>query len=59
MDLSFGKNGFIVMELDVPMDVADSDSREVIISRYLPEVAEGLKTRLGATRVQVHDYLVS
>lgn len=58
-DLSFGKNGFVVMELDVPMDVEDFSSKEAIISQYLPKVAEGVKERLGATRVQIHDYLVS
>ena len=57
-DLSFSKTGFIVMELDVPMDMEDFDDREAIISQYLPRIAEGLKDRLGATRVQVHDYLV-
>ena len=58
-DLSFERNGFIVMELDIPMDIEDFGSREAIVSQYLPKVAEELKDRLGATRVQVHDYLVS
>lgn len=57
-DLSFEKNGFTVMELDTPLGAEDFDDREIIISQYLPKVAESLKHCLGATRVQVHDYLV-
>lgn len=57
--LSIDKNGCIVMELDDPMSVEDFSDREAIRSRYLPKVAEGLKEYLGASRVQIHDYLVS
>ena len=57
-DLSLKNNGFIVMELDVPIDVEDFGSRDAIISQYLPLIAEGLQDRLGATRAQIHDYLV-
>ncbi|MCJ1357709.1 MAG: hypothetical protein MMC33_007705 [Icmadophila ericetorum] len=56
--LSIDKNGFVVMKLDAAMNVEDFGDREAIISQYLPKVAEGLKESLGASRVQVHDYLV-
>ena len=57
-DLSIDKNGFAVMELDASMSSEDFGDREAITSRYLSKVAERLKECLGASRVQVHDYLV-
>jgi hypothetical protein len=56
--LSIEKNGFVVMELEAPMTLEDFSDREAIRSRYLPKVAESLKECLGASRVQVHDYVV-
>jgi DNA-binding transcriptional MerR regulator len=57
--LSINKNGFMVMELDGQMSPEDFSDREAIASQYLPKVAEELKKCLGASRVQIHDYLVS
>jgi len=56
--LSISKNGSMVMELDSQMSPEDFSDREAIESQYLPKVAEGLKKCLGASRVQIHDYLV-
>ncbi|CAI6099913.1 unnamed protein product [Clonostachys chloroleuca] len=56
--LSLEKNGFFVMKLHQTLEPADFDSTETIRSKYLPQVAEMLKSRLGASRVIVHDYLV-
>ncbi|TPX13842.1 uncharacterized protein E0L32_005786 [Thyridium curvatum] len=56
--LSFEKNGFFLMKLDELMQIEDFDRMDLITSVYLPQVAECLKKRLGASRVQVHDYLV-
>ncbi|TAQ91340.1 hypothetical protein B7494_g309 [Chlorociboria aeruginascens] len=55
--LSFSKNGFVVMELDDQMSPEDFNDAEAIKSQYLPKVAQELKIHLGASRVQVHDYL--
>lgn len=57
-ELSLEKNGSIVMELDAKMNVDEFGDREAIRQKYLPQVAEKLKERLGASRVQIHDYLV-
>jgi len=57
-ELSLEKNGFVVMGLDTGMSAEDFSDRQSIRSRYLPKVAEGLRKCLGASRVQVHDYLV-
>ena len=57
-ELSIDKNGFAVMKLDVSMTLEDFDDKEIIKAHYLSRVAEGLKECLGASRVQVHDYLV-
>ncbi|CAH0056956.1 unnamed protein product [Clonostachys solani] len=56
--LSIEKNGFLVMKLDHDFDTMDFDNKEIIKSKYLPIVAESLKSRLGASRVLVHDFLV-
>lgn len=58
-DLSIDKNGFRLMQINVSMNLEDFSSREAIRSQYLPQVAKSLKECLGASRVQVHDYLVS
>ena len=57
-NLSIDGNGFIVMNLTPSMSAEDFEDTKAIESQYLPEVAEALKERLGAYRVQVHDYLV-
>ncbi|RHZ70336.1 hypothetical protein CDV55_108201 [Aspergillus turcosus] len=57
-ELSIKENGFAVMELDVPMSPEDFSEPQLIQSKYLPPLAEKLKNFLGASRVQVHDYVV-
>lgn len=57
-DLSLDKNGFTVIKLETSLSKEDFDHRETIISQYLPEVADRLKQCLGASRIQVHDFLV-
>jgi hypothetical protein len=58
-ELSLEKNGFCVMELGVSLTADDFSDTNLIESEYLPQVAEALKARVGASRVQVHDYVVS
>lgn len=57
-ELSVEKNGYTLMKIDVPMEAEDFSDRDKLRSIYLPLVAERLKEHLGASRVQVHDYLV-
>lgn len=57
--LSISKNGFMVMKLNDQMSTEDFSNRETIQSQYLPKVAEELKKCLGASRVQIYDYLVT
>jgi hypothetical protein len=57
-DLTLEKNGFAVLELDIPMTVEDFSDGNAIRARYLPQVAETLRQSLGASRVQVHDFVV-
>ena len=57
-DLSFETNGFTVLKLDKEIPY-DSFSNPEGIRGYLDEVAQRLKLRLGATKVQVYQYVVS
>jgi hypothetical protein len=58
-EFSVERNGFDVLHLDVPISYEDFADRETLISAYFPRVAAAVKDRLGASRVQVHDWLVS
>jgi len=57
-ELSIEKNGFVLMDLDVPLLPEDFSDSQLIESRYLPPLSEFLKKRLGASRVQVYDYVL-
>lgn len=56
--LSIDRNGFRIMEVEELMSAEDFDDDATIRARYLPQIAEELKICLGASRVQIHDYLV-
>lgn len=56
--LSFEKNGFFVLDIDVNMAPEEFEDKQAIEEKYLPVVAETLSRRLGAERIQIHDYLV-
>lgn len=58
-NFSITRNGFYIMNLESEMTADDFDDEAAIKSIYLPQVAETLKQSLGASRVQVHDYMVS
>ena len=54
---SFEKNGFTVLKMDneIPYDTFSSPTT---VQKYLDMVAEQLKMRLGADKVQVYQYTV-
>lgn len=54
---SLEKNGFAVLKMDKEVPYDDFSNPEGI-RRYLNMVAEQLKTRLGADKVQVYQYVV-
>ena len=55
--LSFEKNGFTVLKMD--NEVAyDTFNNPISVQKYLNMVAEQLKLRLGADKVQVYQYTV-
>lgn len=56
--LKIGRNGFELMPLDAPMLPHEYDDKEAVERRYLPLVAKQLTNLLGASRIQIHDYLV-
>lgn len=55
--LSFEKNGFTMLKMDneIPYDTFSSSTS---VQKYLDMVAEQLKIRLGADKVQVYQYTV-
>ena len=55
--LSFENNGFTVLKMDNEIPY-DTFSNSTSIQKYLDMVAEQLKTRLGADKVQVYQYTV-
>lgn len=56
--LSLEKNGFAMMELDIPLLPNDFNDPQIVETKYLPPLSESLKELLGASRVQVYDYVV-
>lgn len=56
--LSLERNGFFVLDIDVNMTPEEFEDKRAIEERYLPVVARTLCQRLGARRIQIHDYLV-
>lgn len=57
-DFSFKKNGFQVARIDSKMSRDDFEDRKKVTEIYFVEIAEMLKKKLGAERVQVFDYTV-
>lgn len=55
---SLDKNGFTVLKMDKEIPYEDF-SNPAGVKGYLNMVAEQLKTRLGADKVQVYQYVVS
>lgn len=57
-DFNMKQDGFSLMNLDVDMSPDEFDNEEKIKKYFLPPAAESLKEFLGASRVQVFDFLV-
>lgn len=57
-DFNMKQDGFALMNLDVDMSPDEFDNEEKIEKYFLPPAAESLKEFLGASRVQVFDFLV-
>ena len=57
-DFSLKANGFAVMPLASQMAYGDFDNRQKLIDIYLKEVAEKLRTFLGAFQVQIFEHTV-
>ena len=55
---SLDKNGFTVLKMDKEVSYDDFNN-PAGVKRYLNMVAEQLKMRLGADKVQVYQYVVS
>ena len=55
---SFERNGFTVLKMDQEVPY-DDFSTSAGVTRYLNMVAEQLRKRLGAEKVQVYQYVVS
>ena len=57
-DFTYDQNGFFILPMNDPMNAEDFDDIHKISDVYLPHVAEVVKQKLGASRVQIYDYLV-
>lgn len=57
--LCFHQNGFEVLNIDCDLRPEDFDDQEKVVNCYMQTVAHKLKEKLGASRVQVIDYVVS
>jgi hypothetical protein len=58
-DYTFVKNGFSILRFDCSMSPEDFADDIKVKQIYLRDVAESVKTTLGASRVQIYDYIVS
>jgi hypothetical protein len=57
-EFSISRNGFEVRNLETSLSYDDFDDTTKVEGKYLKEVAQLLKERLGAARVLVFDYMV-
>ena len=56
--LTLDENGFVLVRLDTEMAYEDFEEEDSVRSIYLVEVAEMLQKLVGASRVQVFEYVV-
>ncbi|CAN9210814.1 unnamed protein product [Alternaria alternata] len=57
-NFTYDRNGFCMLPVDDGMSAEDFDDEKKIRELYLPYVAEVVKQNLGASRVQIYDYLI-
>lgn len=51
-------NGFAIMKIQTKLSYEDFDNEDLVKRVYLKEVAETLKTFLGASRIQIFEHIV-
>ena len=56
--LSFAKDGFTVLDFDSKMKYEDFDDEETVKAMFLLEVADMLKSFLGAQHVQIFEHTI-
>lgn len=57
-NLTLDENGFVLVHLDTEMTYEDFEEEDRVKAVYLVEVAEMLQKLVGASRVQVFEYVV-
>lgn len=58
-DFTYEKNGFFLLQHDFSMEATDFDDDKKVKEVYLRQVGDLVKEALGASRVQIYDYIVS
>ncbi|KAJ4307475.1 hypothetical protein N0V84_012708 [Fusarium piperis] len=56
-EFTYSKNGFFVLPLDCSMTPEDYDDDAKVKQIYLKQVGDSVKEALGASRVQIYDYI--
>ena len=57
-EFTINKNGFTIMQVNTKLSYEDFNDDALVKQVYLKEVAEALKSLLGASRVQVFEHVV-
>lgn len=57
-EFTINKNGFTIMQVNTKLSYEDFNDDDLVKQVYLKEVAEALKSLLGASRVQVFEHIV-
>lgn len=57
-EFTINKNGFTIMQVNTKLSYEDFNDDALVKQVYLKEVAEALKSLLGASRVQVFEHIV-
>jgi hypothetical protein len=57
-EFTINKNGFTIMQVNTKLSYEDFNDDALVKQVYLKEVAEALKSFLGASRVQVFEHVV-
>ena len=58
MSLSLAKHGFCYANMEFDLQPEDFQKRSMVIDKYLPQLTQAVKTLLGASRIQIYDFIV-
>ena len=58
-NLSFERNGISVLRIKPAISYEDFSDTKKIVDLYLPQLAQDLRSHLGAARVQIFEHVVS